>query len=92
MANKLLHKAAMRLRKARLWASNMTLTIRFAVASAAATSKHTSGIHQQAWNAKLPLLECQDNQTLLEGLQRLWNQSPAGKGQKKALLCGSLPG
>ena len=29
VANKLLHKAAMRLRKARLWASNMTLTIRF---------------------------------------------------------------
>jgi DNA polymerase-4 len=45
VANKLLHKAAMRLRKAGLWASHMTLTIRFSVPSAAAASKHSSGIH-----------------------------------------------
>ena len=88
VANKLLHKAAMRLRKARLWASHMTLTIRFSVASDAATSRHSSGIHQQPWTQSCPLLECQDNQTLLEGLQRLWNQSPAGKGQKKPFFVG----
>jgi hypothetical protein len=82
VANKLLHKAAMRLRKARLWASHMTLTIRFAVASAAASSKHSSGIHQQPWAQSCPLLECQDNQTLVEGLQRLWSQSPAGRASK----------
>ena len=76
VANKLLHKAAMRLRKARLWASNMTLTIRFAVASSAASSEHSSGIHQQPWAQSTQLLECQDNQTLLEGLQRLWSQRP----------------
>src|ERR1700679_775157 len=54
VANKLLHKAAMRLRKAQLWASNMTLTIRFSVASAAASSKHSSGIHQQSWAQSAP--------------------------------------
>ena len=88
VANKLLHKAAMRLRKARLWASHMTLTIRFSVASTAATSTHSSGIHQQPWTQSCPLLECQDNQTLLEGLQRLWQQSPAGKSQKKPFFVG----
>jgi DNA polymerase IV len=88
VANKLLHKAAMRLRKARLWASQMTLTIKFAVPSSIASSKHSSGIHQQPWAQSCPLLECQDNQTLLEGLQRLWNQSPAGQGQKKPFFVG----
>jgi DNA polymerase IV len=88
VANKLLHKAAMRLRKARLWASQMTLTIKFAVSSSAASSKHSSGIYQQPWAQSCPLLECQDNQTLLEGLQRLWSQSPAGQGQKKPFFVG----
>jgi DNA polymerase-4 len=87
VANKLLHKAAMRLRKARLWAAHMTLTIRFVVPSAAATSRHNSGL-QQTWTQSIPLLECQDNQTLLEGLQRLWGQSPAGKSQKKPFFVG----
>jgi DNA polymerase IV len=88
VANKLLHKAAMRLRKANLWASHMTLTIRFAVSSAAASSKHSSGIHQQPWVQSIPLLECQDNQTLLEGLQRLWSESPATRDQKKPFFVG----
>ena len=88
VANKLLHKVAMRLRKARLWAANMTLTIRFSVASSAATSKHSSGIHQQPWVQSCRLLECQDNQTLAEGLQQLWSQSPAAQGQKKPFFVG----
>ena len=47
VANKLLHKAAMRLRKARLWAANMTLTLRFSVGAAFGASPATLG-------AKLP--------------------------------------
>ena len=88
VANKLLHKAAMRLRKGRLWAAHMTLTIRFAVGSAAASSKHSSGIHQKPWVLSAALLECQDNQTLLEGLQRLWAQSPAGRSEQKPFFVG----
>jgi DNA polymerase-4 len=88
VANKLLHKAAMRLRKGRLWAAHMTLTIRFAVGSADAKSRHSSGIQQQPWTQSCPLLECQDNQTLVEGLQRLWSQSPAGQSQKKPFFVG----
>jgi DNA polymerase-4 len=78
VAIKLLHKAAMRLRKARLWASNMTLSIRFSAGGAAA----------KPWAQSCPLLECQDNLTLLEGLQRLWSQSPAEKGHKKPFFVG----
>ncbi len=88
VAHKLLHKAAMRLRKAQLWAPHMTLTIRFAVNSAAASSRHSSGIHQKPWVQGLPLLECQDNQTLLEGLQALWKQCPAGKTEQKPFFVG----
>jgi DNA polymerase-4 len=88
VANKLLHKAAMRLRKARLWAAHMTLTIRFAVDRAAASSQHSSGIPQKNWVQSVPLLECQDNQTLLEGLQHLWKQSPAGRTEQKPFFVG----
>jgi DNA polymerase-4 len=88
VANKLLHKAAMRLRKAKLWTPHMTLTIRFAVGSAAASSRHSSGIHQKPWVQGVSLLECQDNQTLLEGLQALWNQSPAGRTEQKPFFVG----
>ncbi len=88
VANKLLHKAAMRLRKARLWAAHLTLTIRFAVSSASASSQHSSGIPQKPWVQSISLLECQDNQTLLEGLQRLWAESPAGRTQQKPFFVG----
>ena len=88
VANKLLHKAAMRLRKGRLWAAHMTLTIRFAVDRAAASSQHSSGIPQKNWVQSVPLLECQDNQTLLEGLQHLWKQSPAGRTEQKPFFVG----
>ena len=88
VANKLLHKSAMRLRKARLWASNMTVTLRFAVPKTAAASKHSSGIHQQPWAQSGSLIECQDNQTLLEGLQRIWKQRPSGPAYQKPFFVG----
>jgi DNA polymerase-4 len=66
----------------------MTLTIRFAVASSVAASKHSSGIHQKPWAQSIQLLECQDNQTLVEGLQRLWSQSPAGRAHQKPFFVG----
>jgi DNA polymerase IV len=66
----------------------MTLTIRFAVASSAASSKHSSGIHQQPWAQSTQLLECQDNQTLLEGLQHLWSKRPADRAHQKPFFVG----
>jgi DNA polymerase IV len=88
VANKLLHKTAMRLRRGRLWASHMTVTIRFAVGKAAAASKHSSGIHQEPWTGSTRLIECQDNQTLLEGLQRVWKQSPGGASHQRPFFVG----
>jgi DNA polymerase IV len=88
VANKLLHKSAMRLRKARLWASNMTVTLRFAVGKASAVSRHSSGIHQEPWNRTVPLLECQDNQTLIEGLQRAWREGPRGERYRQPFFVG----
>ena len=88
VANKLLHKSAMRLRKAQLWAENMTVTLRFAVPQAAALSKHSSGIHQQPWAQSVSLIECQDNQTLLEGLQRIWAERPCGPAHQKPFFVG----
>ncbi len=45
VAHKLLHKAAMRLRTARLWATHLTLTIKYATTRAEARGQHTSGIN-----------------------------------------------
>jgi DNA polymerase IV len=76
VANKLLHKAAMRLRKARLWAAHLTLTLRF------------SAVREQSWAQSSSLLECQDNQTLVEGLQRLWALSPAARSRQNPFFVG----
>ncbi len=66
----------------------MTVTVRFAVPRTAADSKHSSGIHQKPWARSIPLIECQDNQTLLEGLQRIWKDCPAGELHKKPFFVG----
>jgi DNA polymerase-4 len=85
VANKLLHKAAIRLRRARLWASNMTLSVR---CSAGAGQQPASFARQRPWAQSCSLLECQDNQTLVEGLQRLWAQSPPAREQRKPYFVG----
>jgi DNA polymerase IV len=86
--HKLLHKAAMRLRSARLWTTHLTLEIKFAVPKSAATKQHLSGIPQNAWSKGSSLIECQDNQTLIEGLQKLWAQRPRGAGCEKPFFVG----
>ena len=86
--HKLLHKAAMRLRSARLWTTHLTLEIKYAVPKASATKQHLSGIPQNAWSRATSLIECQDNQTLIEGLQKLWAQRPQGLGFEKPFYVG----
>jgi DNA polymerase-4 len=88
VTHKLLHKAAMRLRTARLWTTHLTLEIKFAVPQGAATKQHLSGIPQSAWSKGMSLIECQDNQTLIEGLQKLWAQRPQGSGYEKPFFTG----
>jgi DNA polymerase-4 len=91
VAHKLLHKAAMRLRKHGLWASGIGLAIGFRVARtpkplASATSEDTSlavpvssyGVPSRGWHGELRLSECQDNPTLISALRRLWESRPGG--------------
>jgi DNA polymerase IV len=88
VANKLLHKAAMRLRMARLWTTHLSLTLRFAVPRQLAGSEHNSGIPQMIWSQGLSLVECQDNRTLVDGLQKLWASCPQGENAQKPFFVG----
>ncbi len=85
-AHKLLHKAAMRLRVQKLWAAGISLSLRFTVPKQAATGQHGSGIPQQTWTEQLRLVECQDSQTLIEGLRKLWSMRPIGPLYEKPFL------
>jgi DNA polymerase-4 len=86
VVSKLLHKTAMRLRTAKLWATNIRLTIKFAVPNAA--KKHYSGIPESAWSQSTSLIECQDNQTLIDGLKKLWASRPQGAAHQKPFFIG----
>ncbi len=88
VASKLLHKTGMRLRTARLWAANLRVSLKFAVPQTMATRQHYSGIPQEAWSQSTPLIECQDNQTLVEGLKKLWAQRPSRPEHGKPFYVG----
>jgi DNA polymerase IV len=78
VAHKLLHKAAMRLRAAGLWASNIGLAIGFAVPRSENTPVSRFGVPARGWRSEIKLSECQDNQTLIAALRRLWESRPSG--------------
>jgi DNA polymerase-4 len=88
VVNKLLHKAAMRLRMANLWASNLRLVVKFAVPKDISARQHNSGIPQLGWSQSTTLVECQDNQTLTEGLRKLWARVPEGRNYSKPFFVG----
>nr|WP_252263697.1 DNA polymerase [Paracidobacterium acidisoli] len=86
--HKLLHKAAMRLRMERLWTTHLSLFVRYVVPKNEAKRLHTSGIPQLSWSQSTPLLECQDNQTLIEALTKLWELRPTGPQYQKPFQAG----
>ena len=88
VAHKLLHKAAMRLRAARLWATHVTLTIKYATSKADAQGQHSSGINQAVWSQGVAVIECQDNQTLIETLTKLWAARPQDQKHHKPFFIG----
>jgi DNA polymerase-4 len=88
VTHKLLHKAAMRLRAARLWAGSVALTIKFAVPRDMAAKQHYSGIPQRGWSVQRRTVECQDTQTLLELLRQLWEERPQGTDYQKPFFVG----
>ena len=88
VAHKLLHKAAMRLRTARLWTTQVSLTIKYATAKAQAEGQHSSGIPQTVWSQGLSVIECQDSQTLVETLCKLWANRPQDAKHAKPFFIG----
>jgi DNA polymerase-4 len=78
VAHKLLHKAAMRLRAGGLWASSIGLAIGFAAPRGDSVPISNFGTPTRGWKSELKLSECQDNQTLIAALSRLWASRPAG--------------
>jgi DNA polymerase-4 len=78
VAHKLLHKAAMRLRAGDLWAGSIGLAIGFAVPRSENTPVSRYGAPTRGWKGELRLSECQDNQTLIAALSRLWASRPTG--------------
>jgi DNA polymerase-4 len=78
VAHKLIHKAAMRLRSKGLWASNIGLAIGFAVPRSENTPVSRFGVPARGWRSEIKLHECQDNQTLIAALRRLWDSQPKG--------------
>lgn len=88
IAHKLLHKAAMRLRAAHLWTTNVSLSVKFAVPKEIARKRHYSGIPQSSWSRGMTVVECQDNQTLVEALRRLWSEMPQDEALQKPFFVG----
>jgi len=88
VAHKLLHKAALRLRTAGLWTTSVSLTIKFAVPKAEAKRRHSTGIPQAGWSHGTPVIECQDSQTLVEALKKLWALRPLGPEYQKPFHVG----
>jgi DNA polymerase-4 len=78
VAHKLLHKAAMRLRAGGLWASSIGLAVGFAGPKGERGPVSNFGVPTKGWKGEIKLSECQDNQTLIAALSRLWASRPSG--------------
>jgi DNA polymerase-4 len=78
VAHKLLHKAAMRLRAGGLWAGSIGLAVGFAVPRGENTPVSRFGVPSRGWHGEVKLSECQDNQTLIAALRKLWESQPRG--------------
>lgn len=88
VAHKLLHKAAMRLRSHKLWAGSIGLAVGFSVPRGMNAPVSRFGVPTRGWHHEIRLSECQDNQTLIGALCRLWNDKPKGKGYDEPYFIG----
>lgn len=92
IANKLLHKAAMRLRMEKFYAGAMSVTIRYQLTKEQAerlkSKRHTSGIKHSGWGMEARFRQCQDTLTLLEALRGMWARRPQGEEFRKPFFVG----
>ena len=87
VAHKLLHKAAMRLRANGLWAGSIGLAVGF-MPRGKNTPVSNFGAPTRGWKGELRLSQCQDNQTLIAALRRLWESRPAGDEYDRPYFIG----
>ncbi|GGA72920.1 DNA polymerase IV [Edaphobacter acidisoli] len=92
VANKLLHKAAMRLRMEKFYAGSLAVTIRFALTKEQAarmkSRQHFSGLKHAGWGLEARFRECQDTLSLLEVMRQLWRQRPQGEEFRRPFFVG----
>jgi DNA polymerase-4 len=92
VAHKLLHKAAMRLRLEHFHTSAMSVTIRYALTKAQASSmksrKHFSGIVHSGWGMEARFPTCQDTLSLLNVLRGVWANHPTGPDFARPFFVG----
>jgi DNA polymerase IV len=92
VANKLLHKAAMRLRMENFYTGSMAVTIRYQLSKEQAeqmrSKRHTSGIKHSGWGMEARFRQCQDTLTLLDIMRKIWSQRPEGTEFRKPFFVG----
>jgi DNA polymerase-4 len=92
VANKLLHKAAMRLRMEKFYAGSMAVTIRYQLTREQAermkSRRHTSGIKHSGWGLEAKFHDCQDTLTLLDIMRQIWRQRPQGEESQRPFFVG----
>ena len=79
VAHKLLHKAAMRMRGEKLWASRIGVTLAFVSDGKLPRSATFGPSKAESWSNELRITECQDNPTLIAALAKLWKTRPQGE-------------
>jgi DNA polymerase-4 len=90
--NKLLHKAAMRLRMEKFYTGSMSIAVRYQLTKEQAarmkTKRHFSGIKHSGWGMEAKFRECQDTLTLLEAMRGMWARRPQGDEFRKPFFVG----
>ena len=78
VGKKLLHKAAVRLRQARLWTSGMVIYVLFSKSKSEQDTPDGYWMHygRPVWEANLRFPSCQDTMTLVNVFQDAWKQCP----------------
>jgi DNA polymerase IV len=92
VAHKLLHKAAMRMRGEKLWASRIGLSIAFMGKSRMKGSSPFGPSRSESWSAEMRLLECQDNATLIKALRKMWGERPQGVAYRQPFFLSVVLG
>ena len=92
VANKLLHKAAMRLRMEKFYTGSMAVAIRYQLTRQQAeqmkSKRHFSGIKHSGWGMEARFRQCQDTLTLLEAMRGMWARRPQGDEFRKPFFVG----